>query len=383
MGTHPIFESDFDCLTDMNRRRSQRDVPDPESSPPIPRSRRRTQTVEQTLARANLPSPPESIELNKLRDDLTTMENENQALSMQLELTNKRALRCENELKEAKKEIEKIKQEKNKKDDQLRLVKSQKRRVESQGYRATVRGEAAAKRLGKCCREMVRAMSRITASCANSVSPFATVVMEDIYKDGTLVLCAQLIMQLLQIEEVEFVGDKAKTEKEEQREILHDLLRLLAGSLNLTPIRNHFAHSTNFTPFVNELLAFLLDPEPNSNQLFAEDQMIKNAITELLCVIAKCDQGILTVQKFRSDFKKTQSAIAEFIFNDDRNPTDLQIAHFLKLFVLISTEGERASEFGEHFPISFIEKWSKSNCRELSQVVAILKNSSFVQSSCQ
>jgi len=186
-----------------------------------------------------------------------------------------------------------------------------------------------------------------------------------------------------QIEEVEFVGDKAKTEKEEQRGILLDLLRLLAGSLNLTPVRSHFAHSTNFTPFVNELLAFLLDPEPNSNQLFAEDQMIKNAITELLCVIAKCDQGILTVQKFRSDFKKTQSAIAEFIFNVDRNPSDLQIAHFLKLFVLISTEGERASEFNEHFPISFIEKWSKSNCRELTQVVAILKNSSFVQSSCQ
>merc|ERR1712130_882381 len=365
MGTHSIFESDFDCLTDMSRRRSQRDVPDPESSPPIPRSRRRTQNAEQTLARANLPSPPESIEFNKLKDDLTTMENENQALSMQLELSNKRALRCENELKEAKKEIEKIKQEKNKKDDQLRLVKSQKRRVESQGYRATVRGETAAKRLGKCCREMVRAMSRITASCANSVSPFATTVMEDIYKDGTLVLCAQLIMQLLQIEEVEFVGDKAKTEKEEQRGILLDLLRLLAGSLNLTPV-------------VNELLAFLLDPEPNSNQLFAEDQMIKNAITELLCVIAKCDQGILTVQKFRSDFKKTQSAIAEFIFNVDRNPSDLQIAHFLKLFVLISTEGERASEFNEHFPISFIEKWSKSNCRELTQVVAILKNSSFV-----
>ena len=62
-----------------------------------------------------------------------------------------------------------------------------------------MRGEGAAKRLGKCCREMVKALTRITHSCAQIESPGVKIIEEDIYKDGTISVCADLVIQMLNV----------------------------------------------------------------------------------------------------------------------------------------------------------------------------------------
>ena len=69
-----------------------------------------------------------------------------------------------------------------------------------------MRGEGAAKRLGKCCREMVKALTRISNSCAQIESPGIKIIEEDIYKDGTISVCADLVIQMLNVSIEEFLN---------------------------------------------------------------------------------------------------------------------------------------------------------------------------------
>ena len=68
----------------------------------------------------------------------------------------------------------------------------------------------------------------------------------------------------------------------EQKSILCELLRLFVNLLNLSSSRTHFSRSTKFADFVNELLSFLLDPEPNSIQIFVNDKTVRNLVTQVI-----------------------------------------------------------------------------------------------------
>ena len=51
---------------------------------------------------------------------------------------------------------------------------------------------------------------------------------------------------------------------------------------------------------------------------------------------------------------------------------------FYSVFVIISNDGERKNDFNAHFPSTVIDKWSKSQSRELREVLTILKQSTFI-----
>ena len=63
--------------------------------------------------------------------------------------------------------------------------------------------------------------------------------------------------------------------------MLNELFELFITILNIPEVRQWFSTSTIFTRFINELMKFLIDPEPNSIQLFVNNVEVKDYVTKV------------------------------------------------------------------------------------------------------
>jgi hypothetical protein len=63
--------------------------------------------------------------------------------------------------------------------------------------------------------------------------------------------------------------------------MLNELFELFITILNIPEVRQWFSTSTIFTRFINELMKFLIDSEPNSIQLFVNNVYVKDYVTKV------------------------------------------------------------------------------------------------------